>query len=90
MPRTVNQNDNPTWYDLNKLRAEFMWQGHDNYGVQAARILGVSPAVARRKINHAILEHEDTIALARALHMSKEMYCMVFLKDVYNEEDAPE
>lgn len=90
MPRTVNQDENPEWYDLNKLRAEFMWQGHDNYGVQASQILGVSKAVAQRKINHAVLEHEDTIALAKALHMSREMYCKIFLKGVYDEEDAPE
>lgn len=88
--KTVNQKDNPSWYDLNKLRAEFMWQGHENYGVQASQILGVRKDVAQRKINHAILDHEETILLAKALGMSKDMYCKIFLKGVYDEEDAPE
>lgn len=90
MTRKVNQKDIPEWYDWNKLRAEFMWQGHDNYGVQASQIFGVSKPVAMRKINHAVLEHEETIMLAKALHMSKDMYCKIFLKGVYDEEDAPE
>lgn len=90
MAKTVNQDDNPAWYDLDKLRADFMWHGHDNYGVQASQILGLTKPVCERKINHGKLEHEETIMLAKALHMPLKMYCKIFLKGVYDEEDTPE
>lgn len=86
MGRRINPDHIASWYNPYELKALFYHAGYDDYGEVAKDMLGVSSAVvARRKINHSSLTHEDTIALAKGLHMTQRDYIRVFLRDTFDE-----
>lgn len=87
MGRRINPDNIAEWYNPYELKALFCHAGYDDYGEPAKEIFHVSDErTARRKINHSVLSHEDTIALAKALKMTPREYIRVFCKGTFEEE----
>ena len=87
--RQINPEKVAPWCDPWKLKAWFMFHGYENYSVPLAKILFVKEKTARDKMSESRLDHEETIAIARALKLSEHEYCQIFVKDLYGE-DTPE
>lgn len=86
MSRCINRKNIKWWYDPFKLKTLFMWNLGEEYVTPAAKILQVEEKTAIKKINHSVLSHEDTIALAESLGLTLEEYKDIFLKDVKFKE----
>lgn len=83
--RPINPDKVAPWFDPWKLKAEFMFQGYENYGAVIAKILNISEHTARDKMSQSRLTHEETIQIAKYLHLSPEKYRDIFLKGLYED-----
>lgn len=88
MGRRINPEFIAEWYNPYELKAMFLHAGYDDYGSVAKDMLHVSSEkTARKKINHTVLSHEDTLALARGLNMTPREYMRIFCKGVFEDEE---
>lgn len=85
--RPINPDKVAPWFDPWKLKAEFMFRGYENYGAPLAKILNVAEHTAKDKISLSRLSHEDTILIAKALKLTPQQYCDIFLKGVYTKQE---
>ena len=83
--RQVNPDKVAPWFDPWKLKVDFLEQHYDSYGAPLAKILNISEHTATDKVSLSRFSHEETIAIAKALHYTPERYCQVFLRDVFKE-----
>ena len=79
----------PDWYDPYVLKSWLFLKCRGSYGEYASELLHVKKESAEKKINRCNLTHEDTIEIAKGLHLTLHEYATVFLKDVF-KEDTPE
>lgn len=84
--RAINPDKVAPWFDPWKLKAYFMLDGYDNYGAPLSRIVGVSEKVARDKVSESRFTHEETIMIAKAMGLTKDQYCDIFVKNLYGEK----
>lgn len=80
-------NDKLEHYDRNALKGTFYIQGSKAYVKEAADILCCSDRTAAHKIQQGVMTHEDTLALAKGLHLTVRQYLDMFCKDVFKADD---
>lgn len=85
--RPINPDNVAPWFDPWKLKGTFMLQGYENYGAPLAKVLGVNTSTVKAKISQSRLSHDDTIRIARFLHLTPQEYCDIFLKGVFEAEN---
>lgn len=85
--KQINPEKIAPWFDPFKLRAEFMFRGYDSYGAPLARILCIQSHTATDKVSESRFSHEDTLAIAKALHFTPKQYCDIFCKGVFTEQE---
>lgn len=91
MSRRMNLEKLPPWYNPLELKSLFLHAGYEDYGEEAAKVFFVGDArSARRKINNAVLTHEDTLGLAIKLRMSPREYMRVFCRGVFDDAEPLE
>lgn len=80
----MNRKHEVPWLDRNKLRAALMYEGYTSYA-PLADIWHVSEKTVRNKICYGRIDHIETLAAAKALKLSPQLYCEIFCADTFNE-----
>lgn len=75
----------PVWFGKKRLISLFYYNEFDGYIEPGMQILGCSKSTIKRKMREGTFDHEETIALARALKMTPRDYCECFLKGLFEE-----
>lgn len=81
----ANKDNIPSWYSYNKMRAVIYDREYDDPKKAFMQIFSVGYNAANRRYTYGNLRHDDTIVLAKALHMTPREYCNCFLNGVFEE-----
>lgn len=82
----VDRDNLPVWFSYNHLCAMIYSRDYDSPLKAVTKVLAIDEQAARRRLNgNVVLNHDETITLARGFKMTPREYCDCFLNGLFEE-----